>query len=94
MTGKASEFMAGIEGHDALADRRRGQEQRPQVLAEDLDRLAVGALLERGTQLVFQRRAHQALPSVDHGRPQLGGEDALRPRHDPRRQGADDAFVR
>ena len=84
----------GVEGDDAARAGRGRQQQVAEVLAEDLDRGPVGALLQLGPQLRLQRGRQQALPAVAHRRVQLAGEQRRRPPHHPAHQRRRDLLVR
>ncbi len=63
----ASRAKARVQGQDVLAAQGRGQQQLPQVVGKDPDRLLVGPFLGLHEDLGFHRGGHEPLVAVEGG---------------------------
>ena len=58
---------AGVDSQHGDGSRRRRQQQVVQIVAENLNRFAIGALLHFQADFGLNRRVQQALPGVFDG---------------------------
>jgi len=70
---------SGIDTQYRALPERRCQQERAQILREDIDRRAIGAKLELDTDVALDARREQPLPAVLQRRLELARERALTP---------------